>query len=748
MTGEEQPASQRQRIDPYVGQYAERAVGMVASEIRALFAVAARPEIVSLAGGSPYVSALPLDAVGEMIGRLIAGHGATALQYCTAQGDAGLRERICDVMALEEIRAHPDEIVVTVGSQQALDLLTRIFIDPGDVILAEAPSYVGALGAFASYQARVVHVAMDDDGLIPEALEEAIARTAAAGRRAKFLYTVPNFHNPAGVTLAAARRPRILDICQRAGLLVVEDNPYGLLGFDGDPMRALRADDSDGVVYLGTFSKTFAAGVRVGWAVAPAAIRDKLILAAEVGGAVPLQLRAADRARVPGHPALAGAGQGLPRALPGAARRHAERPGHDDAAGLPLDPARRRVLRVARAARRRPRQGHAAAGHLVAGGLRAGYRLLRGRLGRPVRPAVLLPAQPGPDPRGDPPAGLGDRDRDRTAGRLRPRTRHPVRLLTIMHELDRVVVLAGGLSAEREVSLRSGDRVRDALAEAGIDAVVADADADLLTRLRADPPSAVFPVIHGASGEDGAIREVLGLLGAPYVGSVASACQMAFDKPTAKALVAAAGVSTPPSVTLPREAFHDLGAAAVIDLIIARLGLPLYIKPSRGGSALGAGPVHDAAALPAALLSCFAYGDIALIERFIAGTEVTVGVIDLGAGPQALPAVEIVPGDGGYDYAARYTAGKTEFYVPARLPGEVAAQVARIATAVHSVLGLRDLSRTDLIVDEAGTAYFLEVNVSPGMTETSTLPMALEASGHAFGTTCLRLLELAAARGA
>src|SRR5580692_6178097 len=232
---------------------------MVASEIRALFAVAARPEIVSLAGGSPYVAALPLDVVGHMIGQLVANHGDRALQYCTAQGDAGLRERICDVMALEDVHAHPDEIVVTVGSQQALDLLARIFIDPADV----------------------VHVAMDDDGLIPEALEEAIRRTAATGRQAKFLYTVPNFHNPAGVTLAAGRRPRILDICRRAGLLVVEDNPYGLLGFDGEPMRALRADDGEGVVYLGTFSKTFAAGVRVGWAVAPPAIKDKLILAAE-----------------------------------------------------------------------------------------------------------------------------------------------------------------------------------------------------------------------------------------------------------------------------------------------------------------------------------------------------------------------------------------------------------------------------------------------------------------------------------
>ena len=269
------------RIDPYFDQYAERARGMVASEIRALFAVTARPEIVSLAGGSPYVSALPLDAVGEMVGRLVAEQGATALQYCTAQGDAGLRERICEVMSLEGIRAHPDDVVVTVGSQQALDLITRIFVDPGDVILAEAPSYVGALGSFAAFQADVVHVAMDEHGLIPEALEQAIARVTASGRRIKFLYTVPNHHNPAGVTLSAERRPRILQICQSAGVLILEDNPYGLLGFDGEPLRALRADDAEGVVYLGTFSKTFASGVRVGWAAAPPAIRDKLILAAE-----------------------------------------------------------------------------------------------------------------------------------------------------------------------------------------------------------------------------------------------------------------------------------------------------------------------------------------------------------------------------------------------------------------------------------------------------------------------------------
>ena len=317
-----------------------------------------------------------------------------------------------------------------------------------------------------------------------------------------------------------------------------------------------------------------------------------------------------------------------------------------------------------------------------------------------------------------------------------------------MTALDQVVVLAGGLSPEREVSLRSGGRVRDELVKLSTDAIVLDADAALLSRLGTYPPSAVFPAIHGSCGEDGSIREVLELLAVPYVGSVPSACRAAFDKPMAKSLVSAAGVSTPLSVTLPRETFHDLGASAVIDLIVARLGLPLYVKPSRGGSSLGASPVQTAADLPAALLSCFAYGDIALVEQFVRGIEVALGVVDLGDGPRALPAVEIVPGEDGYDYSARYTAGRTDFYVPARLPGAAATAVAEAALTAHTVLGLRDLSRTDLIVDDTGTAYFLEVNVSPGMTETSTFPLALETSGHAFGETCLRLLELAATRGA
>jgi 2-aminoadipate transaminase len=278
MDGQRQPGIS---LDPYADRYAARTRGMTVSEIRALFAVASRPEVVSLAGGMPYLPALPMDAVGEIVGKLITERGHEALQYGGGQGDPGLREHICEVMALEGIHASPEDVVVTVGSQQALDLVARIFLDPGDVVIAEGPSYVGALGTFASAQADVVHVPMDADGLDPDALRAAIADVIASGRRPKLLYTVPNYHNPAGVTLVESRRDQILEICESAGVIVLEDNPYGLLGFDGDPLPALRARTADNVVYLGSFSKTFAPGLRVGWVLAPHAVREKLTLASE-----------------------------------------------------------------------------------------------------------------------------------------------------------------------------------------------------------------------------------------------------------------------------------------------------------------------------------------------------------------------------------------------------------------------------------------------------------------------------------
>jgi len=304
----------------------------------------------------------------------------------------------------------------------------------------------------------------------------------------------------------------------------------------------------------------------------------------------------------------------------------------------------------------------------------------------------------------------------------------------------RAVVLAGGLTFEREVSLSSGTQVWEELVRAGVDAEVRDADAGLLPGLAASPADAVFIALHGASGEDGALRAVLDLAGVPYVGSPAAACRLAWDKPAAKSVVRSAGVTTPDWVALPHSTFRELGAGAVLDLMVARLGLPLMVKPASGGSALGVQKVSRVEDLPAAMVSCFAYGDTVMVERYVEGVELALSVIDLGNGPEALPAVEIAPASGVFDYTSRYTPGLTEYHTPARVPADVAARAAALAVRVHQVLGLADLSRTDAIVGPDGDVHFLEVNVSPGLTETSMFPMAVEAAGHELGEVLARLL--------
>jgi len=268
-------------LDQWYDHYADRTAGLSASEVRALFAVASRPEVVSLAGGMPFVSALPRDVITSAMDTVMRENGAMALQYGSGQGAPILREHILEVMALEGIRGSVDDVVVTTGSQQALDLITRLFVNPGDVIIAEAPSYVGAMGIFRSYQAEVAHVAMDNDGMIPQALAETVVRLRAEGKPIKLLYLIPNFHNPAGVTLSWERRLEILEIARANNILIIEDNPYGLLYFDSPAPLAMRSVEEDGVVYLGSFSKTLAPGFRVGWALAPHGIREKLVLASE-----------------------------------------------------------------------------------------------------------------------------------------------------------------------------------------------------------------------------------------------------------------------------------------------------------------------------------------------------------------------------------------------------------------------------------------------------------------------------------
>jgi D-alanine-D-alanine ligase len=309
-----------------------------------------------------------------------------------------------------------------------------------------------------------------------------------------------------------------------------------------------------------------------------------------------------------------------------------------------------------------------------------------------------------------------------------------------------VLVLAGGLSYERDVSLRSGRRVLDALRAAGVDASVRDVDAALLPSLAADPPDAVVVALHGAAGEDGSLQAVLDLCGVPYVGGDARAARLAWDKPTAKSVLREAGITTPDWVALPQERFTELGAAAVMDRLLARFGLPLMVKPAQGGSGLGTSVVRDAASLATAMVGCFAYHPTALIEPYVSGMDIAITVVDTGDGAVALPAVEIVARDGVYDYAARYTAGLTTWHTPARLSSDVARAASQVALDAHRALGLRDLSRIDLMIDETGRPYVIEASVAPGMTDTSLLPMAVTAAGLDLGKTLATLVDRAIAR--
>ncbi len=314
-----------------------------------------------------------------------------------------------------------------------------------------------------------------------------------------------------------------------------------------------------------------------------------------------------------------------------------------------------------------------------------------------------------------------------------------------------VVVLAGGLSHERDVSLRSGSRLHEALRAEGMDVTLRDADAELIGWLAETKPDAAIVALHGGRGENGAIQGILEMAGVPYVGTGGSDCRLAWEKNSAKTLMRRAGFATPDWMLLSHGTFRDLGARTLIDLLVNHLGLPLMVKPQHGGSALGATTVRAPEDMPAALVGAFAYGEVAIVEQFMEGIELAVTVLEEdadGDGPAvlALPAVEISPASGVFDYESRYTAGLTTYFTPARLTDGVARAAADLATGAHHALALRDISRTDAIATRDGTVHFLEVNVSPGLTETSMLPMAVAESGRQLGAVYAQLVERAIAR--
>jgi 2-aminoadipate transaminase len=273
------PRSTTRDLERYAGLFATRTHGMTSSAMRDLMAVTQRPEIISLAGGLPDMSTFPAESFSALMAHVGAEDCARALQYGPTEGLDELKACIVEVMSAEGMRAEPDDILVTTGGQQVIDLVSRTLLDPGDVVVAEAPTYPGALPCFLGHQADVVQIEMDDEGIRVDLLEEALDRLAAEERTPKFIYTVPSFQNPAGVTLSVERRRRLVRIARERELLVLEDNPYGLLRYEGEaPPTLFALDGGEYVIYLGTFSKILSPGLRLGWTAAPRPVLEKLNL--------------------------------------------------------------------------------------------------------------------------------------------------------------------------------------------------------------------------------------------------------------------------------------------------------------------------------------------------------------------------------------------------------------------------------------------------------------------------------------
>jgi 2-aminoadipate transaminase len=742
-------------LERYAGLFARRTRGMTSSAMRDLMAITERPDVISLAGGQPDTSSFPSELLAGLMSGVAAEASAKALQYSPTEGVWAVREAIVEVMAAEGTQVDAEEVLVTTGGQQVIDLVCKTLIDPGDVVVAEAPTYPGAVPTFTAYQADVVQVGMDGDGMLVDELEATLDRLEAEGRRPKFIYTIPTFQNPGGVTMSLPRRRRIVQVAAERELLVLEDNPYGLLRYEGDPLPTLRSlDGGRFVIYLGTFSKILSPGIRIGWAVAPGPVQEKMntgkqgvdlcspafsqsFIAAYFARAEWREyvdaLRALYRRRrdVMLEALAESFGPEATWTRPeGGMFVWATLPDYIDTTDLLARALRANVAFVPGRAAYLDGRGGSEMRLNFSGStedkLREGVR----RIGTVIAEQVGLYGTL---------TGASPARRSPTCCRCRPAAR--ARTARPTAPVPRVAVLKGGRSFERQVSLRSGARVEAALERLGHDVVGIDVGGDLVPRLREAAPDVAFLALHGPDGEDGTVQELLEVLGIRYTGSRVSACVRSADKVLAKHELRDAGVPTPDWVAFTQTAFRELGAGEALPAIEERLAFPIVVKPAGQGSALGVKVAHDAGEVPGALVAAFSYDAKVLLERHVAGHDLAVSVVD----GRALPVVEAIPNDEAeYDFEHRYEIGATEFRCPAELPGDAARRAQDLALRTWEVLGLSGVARVDLMLDaRSGELWVLEANTIPGMTETSLLPMAADAAGIGFDALIAEVLALA-----
>ena len=739
---------------------------MKSSAMRDLMAVTAQPEVISLAGGLPDTSTFPAEDFAALMARVAVDSSAAALQYGPTEGLDPVKECIVQVMAAEDMEVEPSDLLVTTGGQQVIDLVCKTLIDPGDVVIAEAPTYPGAVPVFSSYQADVVQIELDEHGMRIDLMEATLDRLDAEGRVPKFIYTVPSFQNPGGVTMSLERRRRLVEVARRRELLVLEDNPYGLLRYEGDPQPTLYSlDGGEYVIYLGTFSKILSPGLRLGWTAAPRPVLEKMNLGK---GSVDLCSSPLSQHFVVAYFAERDWRRYLGTLTELYRRRRdtmldalaeffppeatwtrpegglfiwATLPDYLDTTDLLARALREENVAFVpgRAAYLDGRGGSSMRLNFSGVGeddIREGVR----RIGKVIAEQVALygtltGADPAPPRRAAPASarGLGAAERPAAppAGAV-----------------SRVALLKGGRSLERNVSLRSAAQVHDALERLGHEVVGIDVGPDLVERLEEARADVAFVALHGRGGEDGTVQELLELVGLPYTGSGPAACIRCMDKVVAKHAMRDAGIPTPDFYAFSETAFRDLGAAKALPAIEARLDFPIVVKPAGQGSALGIKFAASAADVPGALVAAFSYDTKLLLERHVAGRDLAVSVIEGPDGPEALPLVEAIPREEDfYDFEARYEIGRTDFRCPAEVGEETTARAQELAIAVYQLLGCYGFARVDLMLAEAtGELEVLEANAIPGLTETSLLPQAAEAAGISFDALIERVLDLALAR--